>query len=76
MSKEYSIKSNSFGPIKVMNHFGHTLEVIAPFGHTTVTLPMTEERLKTTILQVAEDKHGRYLPAKLIGAIMRPRGKK
>lgn len=33
-------------------------------------------KLKTTMSRVAEDKHGRYLPAKLIGSILSPRGKK
>lgn len=36
---------------------------------------MTEKaNLKTTMSRVAEDKAGRYLPAKLIGAIMSKRG--
>ncbi len=29
--------------------------------------------LKTTMSRVAEDKHGRYLPVKLIGALLMPR---
>lgn len=34
---------------------------------------MTKEKLKKIIDRVAEDKAGRYLPKKLIGAILKKR---
>lgn len=37
---------------------------------------MTKDKVKKIVDRVAEDKSGRYLPAKLIGAILKARGKR
>lgn len=70
----------------IKNKFGYSMNEMALeesrklrptwFDMTGVKTVGINERLKTTMSRVADDKLGQHLPAKLIGAVMKPRGKK
>lgn len=70
----------------IKNKFGYSMNEMALeesrklrptwFDMTGVKTVGINERLKTTMSRVAEDRAGYYLPKKLIGAVLKARGGK